>query len=340
MEVLFRCDAGKEDGLGHVMRCLTLAEALRSGGEAVNFCSLVGPKLVGAKRIETRGFSCISAAGPVGSQADTEALETIQRDVLVVDSRHSTSERINALAKQGFTVVIDDDGMAGLKADVVINTALDMAVGRYPGRESRRFDLFGPRYNLIDPAMFAAPALAAKARLLLVTFGGEDPFNHTRWTLESFGPMMAGLEVTVVIGPAHPDRSSARIAAAQIGATVVEAPPSLRPHVLNTDLAITAGGTTCYELAAAGVPMLAIGIEPHQGPLIDALARRDACWRLGMGFDVDMAQANTALRRFIEDSSARNRMRAAQKSLFPGPGAPLIVDALKTARADRHEAAR
>jgi spore coat polysaccharide biosynthesis predicted glycosyltransferase SpsG len=230
--------------------------------------------------------------------------------------------------------------MAGLNANVVINTALDRAVGRYPGRESRRFDLFGPRYNLIDPAMFAAPALAAKARRLLVTFGGEDPFGHTRWVLESFGPMLVGLNVTVVIGPAHPDPSSARSAAAQIGAVVVEAPPSLMLHIVDADLAITAGGTTCYELAAAGVPMLAIGIEPHQGTLIDALARRDACWPLGMGFDVDIAQANYAILRFIEDSSARNRMRAAQRSLFPGPGAPLIVDALKIARADRHEAAR
>jgi UDP-2,4-diacetamido-2,4,6-trideoxy-beta-L-altropyranose hydrolase len=335
VQVLFRCDAGKEDGLGHVMRCLILAEALRSGGEAVNFCSLVGSTMVGVERIETRGFSCISAAGPVGSQADTEALEALQRDVLVVDSRRSTSGHINALAKQGFTVVIDDDGMAGLNADVVINTALDMTIGRYPGRESRRFDLLGPRYNLIDPAMFAERSLAAQARRLLVTFGGEDPFNHTRWVLESFGPMLAGLDVTVVIGPAHPDPPSARSAAAQIGATVVEAPPSLMPHIVDADLAITAGGTTCYELAAAGVPMLAIGIELHQGPLIDALARRDACWPLGMGFDVDMAQANNALLRFIEDSSARNRMRAAQKSLFPGPGAPLIVDALKTARAGR-----
>ena len=244
------------------------------------------------------------------------------------------------MAKQGFTVVIDDDGMTGLDADVVINTALDLAIGRYPGRESRRFDLFGPRYNLIDPAMFAVQPLATPARRLLVTFGGEDPLNHTRWVLENFVPEIAGLDVTVVIGPAHPDPSSVRAAATPIGATVVEAPPSLRPHVLNADLAVTAGGTTCYELAAAGVPMLAIGIEPHQELMINGLAARAACWPLGMGFDIDMTSAKVAIRRFIGDGNARSHMRAAQKSLFHGPGAPLIVDALEGAWAGRYETSR
>ncbi len=325
MKVLFRCDAGKADGLGHVMRCLTLAEAMRSQGETVAFCTLKGPQMVGVERVEARGFAAIDAAGAAGSPADADALARLPRDILIIDSRRSTPSYVNAAAKQGFAVVIDDDGMAGLDADVVLNTALDGAAGRYLGREGRRFDLFGPRYNLIDPAMFAARPLAGKARSLLITFGGEDPFNHTRWVLESLAAAFAGLDVTVVIGPAHPDPLSARAAAAKIGAIVVDAPLNLTPYILKADLAITAGGTTGYELAAAGVPMLAIGIEPHQGPIIEALAARQACWPLGMGFDIDLTEAGAALRRFIEDSSARSRMQAAQKGLFPGPGAPLVA---------------
>jgi UDP-2,4-diacetamido-2,4,6-trideoxy-beta-L-altropyranose hydrolase len=339
LRVLFRCDAGKEDGLGHVMRCLTLADAMRSQGETVTFCSVIGSQMVGAERIEARGFPCIAAAGPAASQADKDALADLSRDVFIIDSRRATAGYVNGAAKQGFTVVIDDDGMVGLDADIVINSELDPASERYPDRASRRFDLFGPRYNLIDPAMFAARPLAAVTQRLLVTFGGEDPFNHTRWALDSLAPTIAGLAVTVVTGPAHPDPVSARVAAAKIGATVIDAPMSLTPHILNSDLAITAGGTTCYELAAAGVPMLAIGIEPHQKHLIDALAARGACLPLGMGFDIDVVQASCALRPLIEDSDARSRMRAAEQALFPGPGAPLIADAIRVAFADRQRPA-
>jgi spore coat polysaccharide biosynthesis predicted glycosyltransferase SpsG len=339
VRVLFRCDAGRDDGLGHVMRCLTLADAMRLRGETVTFCSLVGPQMVGAERIEARGYSCIAAEGPAASPADSKMLATLPRDVLVIDSRRATAAYLNAAAMQGFTVVIDDEGMVGLNADVVLNTALDGGAGRYPHREGRQFDLFGPRYNLIDPAMFGSRPPAAKAQRLLVTFGGEDPFNHTRWVLENLASTIAGLEVTIVIGPAHPDAASARMAAVKARALAIEAPPSLVPYILNTDLAVTAGGTTCYELAAAGVPMLVIGIEPHQGPLIHALAARSACRPLGMGSDIDVAEAGEALRCLIDDGNARNEMWAAQQALFPGPGAPLVVDAIKVAWSNRRGAA-
>lgn len=321
------------------MRCLTLADAMRARGEIVSFCTRVGSQMAGAARVKARGFACLDTDEPCGSPADIAELGGLARDILVVDSRRSTPRSVNALAKQGFTVVIDDDGMVGLEADVVINTALDGAASRYPGRDGRP-DLFGPRFNLIDPALFAARPLAPEARSLLVTFGGEDPFNHTRWVLDSFAAMFAGLRVTVVIGPAHPDAASARAAAARIGATVLDAPPNLTEHILGSDLAITAGGMTCYELAAAGVPMLALGIEPHQEPLIASFASRGACVSLGMGFDIDPARAGDALRRLLRDSAARSTMRAAQQSLFPGPGAPLIAERIKMAWAGRYETAR
>lgn len=339
MQVLFRCDAGREDGLGHVMRCLTLADALRSRGETVTFCSLLGPQMVGAERIEERGYSSFAAGGRAASRADREMLATIPRDVLIIDTRHAGTGDLNAAAMQGFTVVIADIGMVNLNADMVLNTTLDGNTGHYRGREGRRFDLFGPRYNLIDPAMFRSRPPAARARRLLVTFGGEDPFNHTRWLIENFASAIAGLAVVVVIGPAHPDAASARAAATAVGATVIEAPPSLAPYILDADLAITAGGTACYELAAAGVPMLVIGIEPHQEPLIHSLAAHGACRPLGMGFDIDFAAAGNALRFLIEDGDARQKMWMAQQALFPGPGAPLVVDTIKAAWSTRSDAA-
>jgi UDP-2,4-diacetamido-2,4,6-trideoxy-beta-L-altropyranose hydrolase len=116
---------------------------------------------------------------------------------------------------------------------------------------------------------------------------------------------------------------------------VIEAPASLAPHILAADLAITAGGTTCYELAAAGVPMLAIGIEPHQLPMIDVLARRGACCPLGMGFGIDVDRARRELHRFANDVDARNRMHAAQRNIFAGPGAMLAVQHIKSAWAGR-----
>jgi len=338
--VLFRCDAGREHGIGHVMRCLTLADAFRASGAEVAFHTMTGPGLVGRERIEARGFRCTVAAEPAGSDLDVAGLAGIKRDVLVIDSRRAAAGGINRLARQGFTVLIDDDGMTAVEADVVVNTGLEAASDRYPERGRRGADLLGPRYNLVDPALFANNGLAPTARRILVTFGGEDPYDHTGWFLRHFASALAGLEIAVVIGPAHPDAASPRRAAEAIGATVVESPASLAPYILNADLSVTAGGTTCFELAAAGVPMLAIAIEAHQRPLIASLARRHACIDLGTEFDIDPSFARNALHGLIADRDARATMRRAQQAIFPGPGAPLIVEAIAAAwrngdRADR-----
>jgi UDP-2,4-diacetamido-2,4,6-trideoxy-beta-L-altropyranose hydrolase len=338
--VLFRCDAGKEDGLGHVMRCLTLADALRERGDTVTFCTRTGPDMVGQVRISARGFPCIEIAEAAGSAGDVKALVKLERDVLVVDSRRSTPRYIKALAGQGFVVVVDDDGMPRLEADVVINASMEGEGDRYPDRHNRSFDLIGPKYNLIDPSLFVSRPFAAEARRLLVTFGGEDPHNHTSWVLDRFASAFAGLEVTVAIGPAHPDADSVRLAAKKVGATVLERPPSLTPYILDADVAITAGGTTCYELAAAGVPMLVIGVEPHQKQLIDAFVERGACWPLGMGHDVDIASGCEALRNLIGNRAARMQMHGLQKAMFPEPGVGLVADSIRAAWARRSGQAR
>lgn len=313
------------------MRCLTLADAFRASGAEVEFRTMVGEGLIGAERIEARGFPCAAACEHASTDPDVASLSGVERDVLVIDSRRATADSVNRLSEQGFTVLIDDDGMIGVAADVIVNSSLDAARDRYPGRAGRGPDLFGPRYNLINPALFTHRDPSPTVRRLLVTFGGEDPANHTKWFLEQFGPPLAGLEIVVTIGPAHPDPAAARRAAEAIGATLAERPPSLAPYIANTDIAVTAGGTTCFELAAAGVPMLAIAIEEHQQPLIASLARRHACIDLGGGLDLDAAFARKALQGLIADRAARARMRDAQRAIFPGPGAPLIVDVISAA---------
>jgi UDP-2,4-diacetamido-2,4,6-trideoxy-beta-L-altropyranose hydrolase len=180
--VLFRCDAGAEDGLGHVMRCLTLADAFRTAGDDVEFCTAAGPGMVGAERIAARGYRATAAREPVGSPRDRENVGAMVRDVMVIDSRRATPDYVNALAANGFAVVIDDDGMSGLEAALVLNTGLEATADRYPGRAGAA-DMIGPRFNLIEPALFATRPFAVPARRLLVTFGGEDrPITHAgRW---------------------------------------------------------------------------------------------------------------------------------------------------------------
>ena len=187
------------------------------------------------------------------------------------------------------------------------------------------------RLVLGDQLTRGIAALRDHAAHALITFGGEDPLNHSCWAIENLSPALEGIQISVVVGPAHPDPAAVVRAARTHAIEVISAPPSLVTCVQSADLALSAGGGTCYELAAAGVPTLAIAIEPHQDALIDALARHGACVKLGAGFEIDVARAREAVRRLAGDAESRRAMRDAQVRLFPGPGAARAVQAIQAA---------
>src|SRR5690606_29969153 len=102
MEILFRVDASKEIGTGHVMRCLTLADALRERGcnssfvtrmHEGNLCQLIEERGYHVFKLPVIHYTCSELAHShwLGATIteDIEAikpiLESRQYDWLIVD---------------------------------------------------------------------------------------------------------------------------------------------------------------------------------------------------------------------------------------------------------------
>ena len=249
-----------------------------------------------------------------------------------LDARVFENVRAASTRERALTVCLDDEALRELPCDLLVNGNLWATAARYAPSPGRRV-LAGPAFNLIRTDYFAAAGGPSRDRAplrVLVTFGGEDPHNHTLWVLERLGDLLAEHEVTLVVGPAHPDPTSVRRAAtARLpGARIADAPAALIPFIAASDLAITAGGTTCYELAAARVPQLAIAVEDHQKTLIEALAARGCLTIMGAHDDLETARARDLLAGLLGSAEARGRQAEAAAALFPGSGLPAIAAAI------------
>ncbi len=249
-------------------------------------------------------------------------LEHAPDSVLVIDNKRVEKEYVSALRTLRSVAQIVDNDPRESAADIVINN--------HPGAEA--FDgqgrfLLGPAYNTVRPGYFAA-AKKADRKAILITLGGEDPGNHTAWILRHLAGLFADRPVLVVIGPAYPDPASVERAAANVaGAEIHRAPRDLVALAERSEIAISAGGTTCYELAAAGIAIAAIATEPHQHDLIAPLAERGAVLPLG-GSDVSVDTARAMVGDLVAKRSLRGELAAAARALFPSPGAPRIAEAL------------
>lgn len=338
-EIFFRCDAGRQDGLGHLSRCLTLAEGMKQAGRPHPVFLTHAPDGMGRDIAAQRGFEVRDLQEPAGTATDRRSVVATLADsgkekgvkpVIVVDSKRIDDLYAGACRNAAVTVCLDDELHRDLPCDILVNNNAWVGAKTYPDRSDRQL-LLGLLYNLVPQDFFGdRPSTTRKRLSILVTLGGEDPGDHTSWCLRTLGDLLAPHRVTVVIGPAHPKPQAVRDSAAETlpDAQLVEAPRSLQPYIRAADLAITAGGTTCYELAAARVPQLAIVIEDHQERLIAALAGAGCLECLGRHDALAPDAARAMLARYLDEPAARTDLSAAARRILPDSGVDRLVQAI------------
>jgi UDP-2,4-diacetamido-2,4,6-trideoxy-beta-L-altropyranose hydrolase len=328
--IIVRCDGGAVFGIGHVSRCLTLIEAFAAENVPARFVAADGTGMVGPTLIKRRGFPVTSVACKMGTLEDArifcDLLNAEADPLAIIDAPEIDAGYLNLIGHYATTLSIHDSPGIAPRADIVLNPHLDATYTDAPGAQLR---LLGPRYNLVHSAFFAASGREGNPSRVIVTFGGEDPHNYTRWVLAELGDTLAEYVVEVIIGPAHPDPASIfDIAGSMKNVRIVQDPPDMAKLLVGAMLAITAGGTTCYELAAAGVPQLGFVSEEHQRRLVESLVAADAMLCLGDHRFLDGAAARSRLRQVLSSGTERKRLAVAGRKLLFGPGAPRAARAI------------
>src|SRR5690606_27663432 len=123
---------------------------------------------------------------------------------------------------------------------------------------------------VLRPAFANLPARDANRplRRLLISFGGGDDRGMAVRALEALmaqGP--ADLSMRVMSGasnPGNPVIADWIASHAADRAELVVNPDDVAGEYLNADLAVIAGGTSTFEAAAAGVPMLITAMADNQ----------------------------------------------------------------------------
>jgi UDP-2,4-diacetamido-2,4,6-trideoxy-beta-L-altropyranose hydrolase len=311
--VAFRVDADERIGLGHAMRCLALADALRARGATTAFVAAALPEATAAA-FRARGHVVLTLANAAGApsgepdgaldeagqRADAlaarQALATLGAlDWIVVDHYRLGAAWERAAAAFAHRVaVIDDNAWRAHDCDLLIDHNVSAQWAQYdtllPPRALR---LVGPRFALLRREFERERGVAPRARTavsrLLVSFGGADPTRETEKALRAISvPALARLAADVVVGAAN-----SRLAAIR---DLAQRRPATRVHVdaddveglmEGADLAIGAAGVSALERCAKGLPSALIVVADNQIPIAQALAQRGAAVSLGRSADID-----------------------------------------------------
>jgi UDP-2,4-diacetamido-2,4,6-trideoxy-beta-L-altropyranose hydrolase len=326
--VVFRTGASKQIGLGHLRRCLSLAEALRRLGTDCFF--LLDEDPVCADQTAAAGFEAVRI------RPGEDLLQTIEqcrrrRAMAVVADSYALDTAYLAGLRETKAVVVAVDDLADreLPVDLVINGSMNADRLAYHTRKATRF-LLGPQYILLRSEFAEEPkrTIAKHIRRVLVTVGGGDPDRLTPRLVCWAADAVKDASVDVVIGPMFdkPDVLSADLKSA---AAVHSNPQDIRELMLSTDLALCGGGQTTYELAATGTPALAVRLEDNQTQNLAGLNAAGALVWAGDVHDADLeAKTKRALTAIAGDPARRAALSQRGRALVDGQGAARVARAI------------
>ncbi len=334
--LVIRTDAGLHIGSGHLMRCLALAQAWKdSGGEVVFATACSNDNLLG--RLYDEGFTVHKVENPYPHPQDwqttREILEEYKGAWLVIDGYHFDSSYQRLVKESGHPLLaIDDYGHAGhYYADIVLNQNLHAESLTYSCEPYTKL-LLGTKYVLLRREFLKWRGWKRKtpevARKVLVTMGGSDPENVTLKVINAinmvdFGP----LEVAVVVGPTNPHYEALERATRTSRHSIVlmRNVPDMPELMSWADVAIAAGGTTCWELAFMGLPTVLIVMAENQRLVAERMAEEGGAINLGWHRDLSSDETAKVMRDLLTDGRRRLKMSCKAQELVDGEGVERLV---------------
>jgi len=339
--LLIRADADVAMGTGHVMRCLALAQAWRDTGERAVF-AMTDPFSSIRKRLlkEAVGIHGISAlAGTEEDARQTVALAREQAAAwVVVDGYQFGADYQRVLKSAGFKILfLDDYGHAGRYcADLVLNQNLSAEQDLYRNREPYTRLLLGPQYCLLRREFNGwwewRREVAPSGHRVLVTMGGSDPENFTERAIDALNLIEDdNLEATIVAGGsnARADLLERRFAAMGKKIGLCRDISNMAELMAWADVAVSAAGTTCWEICLMGLPALLIDLAENQIAVVKELDRLGCAIHLGGSRDVSAANLAKRLNSLLSSKEDRQAMSLRGRCLVDGRGTKRVVAALR-----------
>jgi UDP-2,4-diacetamido-2,4,6-trideoxy-beta-L-altropyranose hydrolase len=319
--VLFRARGGALIGGGHLMRCVSLANALTRKGFDVSFSVNAGA-LVALPLIETF---------PLYREEETDFLNAAANgnrpaDVLIVDDYDWSAENdTRCRLCFPFIAAIDDLANRPRNVDLLIDPNLNRRKSDYrPLLPENVTILTGPQYAMLRSAFPEARplALAARARpkrleRILVTLGLGDNSAPLASVLKTLAQIPQHIDVDIVTGNNEPPQETANDNRFHYHGFVSD----MASMMVDADLCIGAGGSSSWERCCLALPSIQLILAENQIPVATELAQLGACVALDIK-DQDLpARLNSALRDLTERPDALNDMSHAAAKVCDGEGA-------------------
>ncbi len=351
-KVAFRVDASVRIGIGHAVRCLTLANQLQKEGKHCYFICRSLPHFLREMLIlnghvlhilprarfpqDRNGYDAWLEANPTeDAEQSREALKGLKPEWLIVD-HYSLGYSWETMQRAVVSKIMAIDDLANRhhNCDILLDQNL---------RDGNPYEklinpetpvLLGPAFALLRPE-FLRQRTTAKVKSgqicrVLVFFGGSDPTGDTLKTAMALACFEGLVEVEIIVGEINPSKEIIKAYCEQYEflnfACQVD---DMAERFSRADLCIGAGGSASWERLAVGLPTLTVVQEENQAENARQVEKHGVALCLGRSQFVTSEMIRKIVAELISSGQERlHRMSSLAFDLVDGNGPLRVIKAM------------
>lgn len=326
-----RADGGNNIGMGHIMRCMAIAKEFLERNIEVffisKFCKDVNEIFVN---------NDIKFINTYSNNLDDEILE-IEKviknnniDCVITDSYNLSDDylfKIKQLVK--LLVSIDDNSLYNYPSDIIINGNIYANNLEYKLTNKNTKLLLGSGYCILREEFRKNFNFIVEEKVnnILITMGGSDINNFTPFVLETIKEL--NININVIIGKSFECTNEIQeISKKRDNINLIYNPSNISEIMKNNDIAISASGSTAYELCKVGVPAILIVQAENQENIACEFDKKGIMINMGYFSDLKKDELLEKVKFLIDNKGVRYKMNNLSKNIIPDDGVKNIVDSI------------
>lgn len=311
MKIVFRIEAGEipQIGTGHLYRCINLAKKLKKNNKIFFALSKLTKKNERNLILKNR-FKIISIIKSFSLDREIEKIFSVKPNLIIVDKLNTSKNYILNLKRKCKVVSLDDLGIGSAFTDLTVNSLVK--------KNSNKNCVWGYKYLILGNKKTKTIKIKNKAKKLFVFFGGCDSRNLTKKITSILGYLNKNTILNIISTRQFPKVDSSQI-------NYFYKPEKFYNIMLNSDMAIVAGGITSFETVRAGIPTICIPQFSHQIRNIYNLSKKKVIITPSKDFKFSKNQLIQTIYNLQNSFSKRKKMSKISKRFIDGKGADRVA---------------
>lgn len=340
-KLYIRADGNKVLGLGHLMRCMSICDAfLELGGT----CEFIVADVEAASAVNERGYKAYvldSKWDDLEYEIKTmiDFVKAHKVELLLVDSYYATESYFEKLRPFTRLVYLTGKNNACYDIDALIDYTIGSEEKGYKSlyKDTTTKLFVGVQYAPLRKQFELSGVFHDKVDNILLTTGGTDGEGFPVELLEQIEkvePTLLECNWNIVVGKFYSDTVKERLQkfSNRKNIYIYENVVDMAGLMQKCDVAISAAGSTIYELCACGVPTIAFSFVDNQVKDLEAFKKKGYVFSVGdtRGRMQGCIQKIIVYLKQLKREDALRRLQAQKmKTCIDGKGARRLAECLR-----------